>query len=197
MKNIIDKSIVSRKNIYVIGFAIIVFLLLTAFSVYKWIVFHNVALTEIFFEFLVAVFLYERGWSKYTVQMQTKRLVIKKVGLFGKRNFEIPYRSIVGIYTYRPKLMGAVKFRRTWRMHSALDGRQVLTVAYQLPGKKGVMDNYRIYVKLSDPMVRALYEIMPNRVMISENQVAVDMILGEDGQQKSNNDQSNMNRDPK
>lgn len=196
MKQLIDKSIVSKKNVYVIGFAIIVFLLLTAGSIYKWIAFHNFQPTEIFFEFLIAIFLYERGWSKYTVQMQAKQLVIHKVGLFGELNFEIPYKSIVGIYRYKPKLMGAVKFCRTWRMHSALDGREVLTIAYQLPGKKGIMDNYRIYTKLSNQMLDALREKIPNKIMISEKQAAIDMILGEDKPQ-TDITPSNKNTNPK
>jgi hypothetical protein len=90
--------------------------------------------------------------------------------------YEVQYKEIVGIYNYKPQLISVIKFRRTYRMHSSLDGREVWTIAYTVLNKKGKTENVRIYFKPSEVMLQALREIMPSKVKVPENKVILDML---------------------
>lgn len=176
MEKVVEQSVVSKKGIMVMGLAILAFIAWASFTAYKWVVLNTPQISEAFFELLLIVIMYERAKPKYEYEAGKKILRITKFGLFGTEVYEVPYKDIFGIYLFKPQLVRAVKFRRTYRLNSALDGRQVWTIAYAVPGKKGKPENRRIYFKPSSAMLEFLQEKLPNKVMVTEEQVVVDML---------------------
>jgi hypothetical protein len=67
--------------------------------------------------------------------------------------------------------MSIIKFRRTFRLHSALDGRPVWVIAYEAPGRRGKPENRRIFFKPSDVMLEMLHEKMPSKVKVTEEDI--------------------------
>lgn len=174
MEKLIESSAVSRKNLIVIGIISSFLFAMAAFAVYRWIVWHVVQPFDLFVALLLLAFVLERATAKFTYEVDKKVLRITKTGFVGSpKTYEIPYRDIIGIYGYKPKLLSVLQFRRTYRLQSALDGQPVWTIAYTAAGRKGKAENCRIYFKPSDNMLDALHEKMPSKVKIAEEEIAV------------------------
>jgi len=94
----------------------------------------------------------------------------------GTKAYEVAYKDISGIYNYKTNLVHVIKFRRTFRLNSALDNRPVWVMAYTAPGNRGKMENRRIFFKASDELLNLLAEKMPNRVKVKEEQVVLDIL---------------------
>ncbi|EGO62710.1 hypothetical protein [Acetonema longum] len=171
-----DVSQITRKNVMVIGIAIMAFALLLALSLYKWF-FSNIRQPiEVFFHLMFISVLLERAQAQYIVEMDQTVLRFRKKSLLGRAKHEVPYHNILGIYRYHPQLLGVIKFRRTYRMNSSLDNRIVWVLAYETMGDKGKKENRRIFFKASEPILAALAEKLPTRVKISEQQVVMEAL---------------------
>ncbi|KYZ75409.1 hypothetical protein AXX12_14785 [Anaerosporomusa subterranea] len=173
---LIETSQVHKKNRIVIGIAILAFGLLFAFSVYKWVVVGVQQPIEIFFNLMFIYVLIERAQAKYICEIGKKTIRITKKSLLGSKTYEVDYKDINGIYKYKTGLVHVVKFRRTYRLNSALDNRLVWAMAYEAPGKGGKVENHRIFFKASDELLNLLDEKMPNRVRLTEEQVALKIL---------------------
>jgi hypothetical protein len=185
MNKIVEHSIISKKNVVVIIVALFVLLTIAAFPIYAWMKGINTPTTELFFELLLVFVLVERVYGKYTYELEKKQLRITKRGLFGTDTYVVNLKELIGIYDYKPKIVGIIKFRRTMRLHSALDGRQVWTIAYKVINKKGKQENWRIYFKPSENMLSQLHELFPRKVMIPEQEAIVAAITEEKEQEQA------------
>lgn len=171
-----DVSQITRKNVMVIGIAIMAFASLLALSLYKWFFSNIKQPVEVFFHLMFIFVLVERAQAKYIVEMDQAVLRFRKKSLLGRAQHEVPYQNILGIYRYHPQLLGVIKFRRTYRMNSSLDNRIVWVLAYEATGDKGKKENRRIFFKASESMLADLAEKLPNRVKISEQQVVMEAL---------------------
>ncbi|WP_145098431.1 hypothetical protein [Sporomusa sp. KB1] len=170
MDKLVARSEVSKKNAIIMTISVAVLALLVIWSLYKWFVLTVIQPLELMAEALVLFVLIERTSAKYTYEMDKKVLRLTKCGLLGKRSHEVPYSDIFGVYRYKPQLMGVLKFRRTYRFHSALDGRDVWTLAYTAVGLRGIIENRRFYFKPGAKLLMALQEL-PGKIIMSEEQV--------------------------
>ncbi len=178
-KLVTDTSQVTRKNLIVMSVGAGLFVLLLAASAYKWYAWNYRNPVEVFINVMFLYVLVERAQARYITEMGPKALRFTKKSLLGSTVYEVPYKDIFGIYRYKAQLVRAVKFRHTYRLNSALDNRTVWVLAYRAPGKKGKMENRRIYFKTSDAMLDALAEKLPNKVRANEEQVAVELLKAE------------------
>nr|WP_092073965.1 hypothetical protein [Dendrosporobacter quercicolus]NSL47835.1 hypothetical protein [Dendrosporobacter quercicolus DSM 1736]SDM74239.1 hypothetical protein SAMN04488502_1074 [Dendrosporobacter quercicolus] len=165
MENLMVRSETSRKNFYVLMVAIISFIFLLGFSLYKYLVLHIFQPLEMMAELLVLFVLIERMAAQYSYEMTPKGLCLTKRSLLGTVTHEIPYGAIFSVYRYKPQLIGLIKFRRTYRFHSALDGRDVWTLAYTVTRSNNKEEKRRIYFKPGDQMLAALQAKLPAKVM--------------------------------
>jgi hypothetical protein len=180
MEKLVEHSQIHRKNRIVIGVVLGFLLGMAALSVYFWVTRHSVDPYRLFTPILIAGWVISRAASKFTYEADKKALRIVKTGLLGgEKTFEIPYRDIDGIYYYEPKLMSIIKFRRTFRLHSALDGRPVWVIAYEAPGRRGKPENRRAYFKPSDVMLELLHEKMPSKVKVTEEDIFAQKVARE------------------
>lgn len=179
MEKVVVHSEAARKNLIVMLIAVGTFAVLTLFSLYKWLSLGIFQPTELMAEALVLFVLIERMSAKYTYEMDKKVLKLTKKGLLGTVSHEIPYRDIFGVYRYKPQLVGVIKFRRTYRLNSALDPRVVWTLGYTASGFKGKTENRRIYFKPGDDLLRALHAKLPDKVMVPEEQVIKEVLSKE------------------
>jgi len=178
MEKIVDQSIITRKNAYTISFSVIMLVAMIGFSVYRYFDIGFWSPLEIFAELMIIFVLIDRAQSKITYELDKKVFRITKKSLLGTQVYEIPYKDVFGIYDYRPKLVGAVKFRHTYRLHSALDGRKVWTLAYRVM-KKGKTENRKVFFKASEELLNGLNQRLPNKVRISEEETVKNIILNE------------------
>ena len=171
-----EKTEITRKNILVIGLAVAVLAFLIAAALFRWT--HGGAVTplEIGSLLIIALVLLERALGRYEYEADGKELRIVKKGLLGRHVYEVSYGQIIGIYRYKAKLVGYIKFRRTHRLHSALDGRTVWVIAYRVTpvGKKEY--NERIYFKPGAKMLEFLTAKLPGKVKVPETQVVVEAL---------------------
>lgn len=172
----VETSQAHKKNRLVIGAAILLFSLLLAFSLYQWFVQGIRNPVEVFFNFMFIFVLVERAQAKYVCELTKRSIRITKKSLLGNKVHEVDYKDIVGIYKYKTGLVHVIKFRRTYRLNSALDNRIVWVIAYKAPGKGGKLENRRIYFKASDELLDRLEEKMPNRVRLQEEVVSINML---------------------
>lgn len=179
MNRLSETSVLSRKNMLVFGLAAAVLLFIIAGSWYKWSRGGVVTPLEVGSIVLILLVLVERACGRYQVDADTREIVIAKRGLFGRQTIAISYRQIVGIYEYKAKLVGYIKFRRTHRLHSALDGRDVWVIAFKVQPSGKTEHNERIYFKPSRDMLQFLSARMPGKVMVPETQVIVDVLQEE------------------
>lgn len=177
---LIEKSQVTHRNVMIIAGALGLFALLTAFALYKWIVKGWPNLMEVFFDIFLALVIVERAQSRYVYEAGRKGMSFTKHSWLGRREYEVAYRDVMGVYLYKPKLFGILGFRRTYRLHSALDARDVWTVAYKARGWFGKEENRRIYFKPSPAMLSLLQDRMPKKVIVPEEQVVVNEIKREE-----------------
>ncbi|MBP2638306.1 MAG: hypothetical protein H6Q72_4213 [Firmicutes bacterium] len=171
MEKLVAQSQVTKKNAMIMAIAVAIFTVLVIFSLYKWFALGIFQPIELMSEALVLFVLVERMAAKYTYEMDKKVLRLTKRGLLGKVVHEVPYRDVFGIYRYKPQLIGVIKFRRTYRFNSAIDGRDVWTMAYTAPGYKGKMENRRFYFKPGNEFLAVLQEKLPGKVMVPEEEV--------------------------
>lgn len=172
MERLVEHSQIHRKNRIVIGSTLGFLFAMTALSAYFWVTRHSVDPYRLFTPIIIAAWVIWRASGKFTYEADKKMLRITKIGLFGgTKVYEVPYRDIDGFFPYQPKLMSIIKTRRTFRLHSALDGRQVWAVAYEAPGRKGKAENRRIYFKPSEDMLALLAEKMPSKFKVTEEEI--------------------------
>jgi hypothetical protein len=176
MSKFVEKSIVSRKNVIVIGIAIAVFLFLLFASVFRWTQGLRVTPFEIGTLVIILFVLLERAQPRYEYEADNRRLLLKKNGLLGNKTVEIEYRQIVGIYAYKAALVGVLKFRRTHRMNSALDGRDVWVIAYKVWPTGKPEHNERVYFKPSEQLLEFLSAKLPGKVKVPETQVVIEAL---------------------
>ncbi len=176
----IEHSQVDKKNAIVLGVPIAYFLVMTLLSVYAWVKYGVVKPMDMFVYVLFLSVLAERAAGKYFYEVDDKYFKITKKSLFmGTKIFSVPLTDILGIYRYKAKLVGLLKFRHTNRLHSALDARTVWTMAYTETGKKGKPENSRNYIKPSDELLAFLETKMPGRVKVTEEEIAVRQFTAE------------------
>lgn len=174
MEKLVEHSQIHRKNRIVIGVVLGFLIGMAAMSVYFWVTRHSVDPYRLFTPIMIAAWVIWRAANKYTYEADKKMLRFTKIGLFGgEKTFEVPYRDIDGIFPYRPKLMSIIKTRRTFRLHSALDGRPVWAIAYEATGRGGKPENRRIYFKPSEEMLALLEEKMPSKVKVTEEDIFI------------------------
>lgn len=172
----VEKSQAHKKNKIIIGVVVLGVTLLFVFSIYKWVVLGIRNPIEVFINLMFAYVLFERAQAKYICELGKQSITFTKQGLWGTQTYEVAYKDISGIYGYKTKLVQVIKFRRTYRLNSALDNRPVWVLAYSVPGNRGKMENRRIYFKASDELLNLMSEKMPNRVRVKEEQVVLAMI---------------------
>lgn len=185
MEKIVVQSAASRKNFIVMTIAVTVFAALVIFSLYKWFALNLLQPVELMAEAMVLFVLVERMSAKYTYEMDKKVFRLIKSGLLGRTTHEVPYRDIFGVYRYKPQLVGVIKFRRTYRFNSALDSRDVWTLAYTAQGYKGKKENRRFYIKPGNQLLAALQAKLPDKVMVPEEQVIKDVITKEQNEEEN------------
>lgn len=169
--NIVVYSKASPKNLVVMLGFVAVFAVLVGLSLYKWFVLSIVQPLELMAELLVLLVLLERMAARYTYELDHKGIRLTKNGLLGKSIHEVAYQDILGVYRYKPQLLGLIKFRRTYRFHSATDGQEVWTLAYTAQNFRSKAENRRFYFKPGSTLLAALHKKLPDKVMISEEQV--------------------------
>ena len=153
-----------------VGLAALVLALMISFTLYRWydIGFFDRMRLEMYAEFIFVGLLVVRCVPTYTYELKPKNLIVVKKGILRTHVYEIPYRNIFNLYRYAPSLAGSyVKFRRTLRMNSALDGREVWTLAYTMPTKKG-KENCKMYLKMDEEFLRALNNRLPANVKLQD-----------------------------
>jgi hypothetical protein len=184
MSKMVERSIVSRKNVIVIAIAIAVLLFMASGSFYRYIRGGGVSPFDISAMLIIVFALLERAQGRYEYEADARCIRFRKRSWLGSKDYEVSYRDIIGIYKYKAKLIGYLKFRRTHRLNSALDGRMVWAIAYKV-GVSGKPEHYeRIYFKPSDEMLQYLSERMPGKVMVPETQVVVDAFRDEEAGKK-------------
>lgn len=171
-----EESQAHNKNKIVIGIAVLAFALLLFFSIYKWLVLGIRQPLEVFINLMFGYVLIERAQSRYVCEVGKKQIRFTKRSLLGTQAYEVAYKDVSGIYPYKSNLVSVIKFRRTFRLNSALDNRPVWVLAYSVPGNRGKMENRRVFFKASDELLAMLAEKMPNRVKVKEEQVILEIL---------------------
>ena len=161
------------------GFVVAFFFVWVAITFWGWVRYGILRPSELGFLIIILVALIERAQARYTYETDAKAIRITKDGLLGRKTYEVSYRQIMGIYLYKAKLIGVLKFRRTFRLNSALDNRKVWVIAYKVLVSGKREHNERIYFKPSDEMLKFISARLPGKVMIPENQVVVEAIQKE------------------
>ena len=129
---------------------------------------------NLFVYFVFAFVLIQRAAVRCIYEFDGKTISITKIGLLQTTTlFEVALKDVVGIYRYKAKLIGVLSFRRTFRLNSALDNRNVWTIAYTAPGPKGKIENRRIFFKPSEKMLDLIREKSSSRVKDSEEEVVI------------------------
>ncbi|AIF52589.1 hypothetical protein [Pelosinus sp. UFO1] len=168
----------TKKNTIIMMVGITFFAVLLTLNIIKLVTMNIFQPLEFAFDALFLVVLFNRINAKYTCEMYDKCLVFNKSSLWGKKRYDIFYPSIIGIYKYQPKLVEITKFRRTYRLHSALDASDVWTIAYTVTTINGKKENCRIYFKPGDLFLGELHRVLPGKVMINEERVILADIAG-------------------
>ena len=171
-----DTSEVTKKNVIVVLVSAVLFILLLALSIYKWVVDGIHQPIEVFINIMFLFVLVQRIQPSYVVEVDQSVFRITKKSWFGTKVFEVPYKAIAGIYRYQAQLVRAVSYRYTYRLNSMLDNRTVWALAYRAANKKGKMQNRRIYFKANKAVMDALEEKLPNKVKVPEDQVVVTLL---------------------
>ena len=178
-KVITDTSQVTKKNIIVVIMAAVLFVFLLGLSLYKWTMYNIQQPIEIFINLMFLIVLVSRIQPSYIVEVDKTVFRITKKSWLGNKVYEVPYKIIFGIYRYKAQLIRAVSYRYTYRLNSMLDNRTVWGLAYRMEGKKGKMQNHRIYFKANKAVMDALAEKLPNKVDVEEERVAVELLKAE------------------
>ena len=180
MNKLVENTIIARKNVIVMGCVVAFFFAWVALTFWGWVRYGIIRPTELGFLIIILLALVERAQARYSYETDARTIRITKNGLLGHKTYEVGYRQIMGIYLYKAKLIGVLKFRRTFRLHSALDNRKVWVIAYKVSPSGKKEHNERIYFKPSEAMLQFLSARLPGKVMISENQVVTEDIQKEE-----------------
>jgi len=176
----IEHSQVDRKNAIVLGVPIAYFLVMTLLSIYAWIKYDIVKPMDLFVYALFLIVLAERAAGKYVYEVDDHNFKITKNSIFmPQKTYSVPLSDILGIYRYKAKLVGLIKFRHTNRLHSALDARTVWTMAFTETAKNGKQENSRNYIKPSDELLEFLQSKIPGKVKVTEEEIAVRQFTAE------------------
>ena len=178
MEKISDRSRTSKSHLIVIIACISVIIAMMSFSIYRYFDIGFWSPLEFFGEAMIILVLIERAQSRLFFELDKKSLRITKRGIFGTQEYTVALKDVIGIYRYAPKLISPVKFRRTYRLHSALDPRTVWTLAYRAQ-QGGKVENRRMYLKVADEFLEALNDRLPGKARIPEVQVVRTIILDE------------------
>ena len=180
MSKLVEKNITSRKNMLFVGLGVLLLLFIASGNVYRYVRGYGVSPFEVVSVLIIVFALLDRAQGRYEYEADARCIKFRKRSWLGPKEVEVSYRDIIGIYKYKAKLIGYLKFRRTYRLNSALDGRMVWAIAYKV-GVSGKPEHYeRIYFKPSDEMLQYLSERMPGKVMVPETQVVVDAFRDEE-----------------
>ncbi|HIU64882.1 MAG TPA: hypothetical protein IAB06_07615 [Candidatus Avacidaminococcus intestinavium] len=175
-----DSSIVTKKNVIVMIVAILLF---TGFLIINILRYLELGVREPVVIFLDIMFLYvifSRCYPKYTNILDKRGIRFIRKSLFLSGEHEVPYREIIGVHKYKAALVHAAKFRRSFTFNSALDGRTVWVLAYRTTNKKGKPENRRVFFKASEDFLNTFAEKMPNKIRITEEEVAVEIFRREE-----------------
>lgn len=176
----VDTTKRNKKYIIVYSAVSILFLFLFGANIMRFYYMGAFDPVSTFFYAMIVWIIFLRCKPTYDVSVERKYLKIVKHTVFGTTKvFEIPYREIAGIFSYQPKLMRTIKFRYSYRLNSALDGRLLWTLAWRRQMDNGNEVNVRIYFKASKQVMAALSEKMPNRVDVPEDLVDLNMLVKE------------------
>ncbi len=165
------ESQTTLKNRCIVGGSIGAMLLLLAATIAKWFLWGIFIPLEWLAELLVIGFLVARSSSRYCYTLTEAGFRFEKKS-FRCTTLEVPLSDVFALYPYRPALVGLVKFRRSYRLHSALDNREVWTLAYRY-ATPGGSENRRIYFKPGTEMLAALQQCLPEKIMTGQEGVAV------------------------
>ena len=157
-------SIITNKNKIIMGFAISFMAMFLAMNLYRWQVSHIYNSLELSASIFFLCFLISRVTSHFHYTLQKTKLTINSQNLWIKKSYEVPYKSIVGIFPYQPGLMDITKYRRTYRLHSALDNRPIWTIAYTCEKDNGKIEDRRIYFKADENFIKCLKIQLPNKI---------------------------------
>jgi len=171
MNKVLVTSMPAKKNKMIMMAGIAFFAVLVILDMVKFFTLHIFEPVQVAFDVLFLVVLFNRTNAKYTCEINKDFLSFDKSSLWGKKRYEVEFRSIMGIYLYQPKLVEVTKFRHTARLHSALDARDVWTLAYTVTRDNGKIENCRIYFKPDEVFLDELRRVLPNKVMLNDEKV--------------------------
>lgn len=171
MNKVLVTSLPAKKNTMVMMAGITFFAVLVILDIIRFFTLNMFEPMGVTFDVVFLVVLLNRIHAKYTCELKQDSLVFHKSSLWGTKRYEVAFRSIMGIYRYQPKLVEITKFRHTDRLQSALDAREVWTIAYTVTSKKGKTENCRIYFKPGDEFLDELHRVLPNKVMMNDEKV--------------------------
>lgn len=171
MSRLLVTSLPAKKNTIIMTVGIVFFAVMVILNIIKLLTLNIFEPMEFAFDALFLVLLFNRINAKYTCEMYENYLIFHKYSLWGTKRYEIFYHSIMGIYRYQPKLVEITRFRRTDRLHSALDARDVWTIAYTVTCKNGKTENCRIYFKPGEVFLDELHKVLPDKMMINDVRV--------------------------
>ena len=160
-----------KGKLYFTGGLVLVALLCSS-DLYRWLILGQYQPTELLLLMALLAIGLTRVGFKYCYYANDKGLRIEKKSLLGMQSYEVSYTAVQGIYRYQAQLISVRSFRRTWRLHSALDTQEVWTIVYLAQGKKGKTENCRIYFKPGKEMLAFLTEKIPARVRSKEAELA-------------------------
>lgn len=180
MANLVVHSTVTRKNAIIMWSLVAFFTTLMLFDLYAWVVKGFFHATEIAFGLIILFVLFDRMSAKYTYELSRKSIIFTKQSAFGRKSVhEVYYKDIFGVYLYKAKLIGYIKFRRTLRLNSALDGRDVWVLGYEVQGANGKKQNNRVYFKPTEEMLAELDKKLGGKVHGSEEKTITEMLKEE------------------
>lgn len=180
MANLVVHSTVTRKNAIIMWSLVAFFAALMAFDLYAWVVKGYFHATEVAFGLILLFVMFDRMSGRYTYELGRKNIIFTKHGAFGRKSVhEVAYKDIFGIYLYKAKLIGYIKFRRTLRLNSALDGRDVWALGYEVQGVNGKKQNHRVYFKPTPEMLAELEKKLGGKVHGSEEKTITEILKAE------------------
>ncbi|MDR3589338.1 MAG: hypothetical protein P4N41_06720 [Negativicutes bacterium] len=164
MNKLTETSIISPTNAVVIGLAVALFAGSLVMTIYGWVKWQVIRPVDLLVAAVFALVLVQRAAAKYRYELDNKVLRITKSYIGYATEYDIPVRNMSGVYRKAAKATRG-NFRRSHRLHSALDGRPIWTIAYSQQDR---VENRRVYFKPSEAMLTALAELLPGKVKESE-----------------------------
>lgn len=183
MEKYIEHSEIHLRNGIIIAAAFAFIAGILILTTYFAVTGHSVTIIEQSIELALLVWLFLRAGAKYTYELDKRGIRLTRTRrmlmIGGVKTIEIPYRDVIGVYQYAPKLVSILKFRRTYQYHSALDGKSVWAIAYTATGWGNKLENRRVFFKPTDAMLAAIEEKLPGKVKVTEESVSLEQIKQE------------------